>query len=121
MPSGTIIMPSGTIIMPSGTIWPEFLPKLASVAPGAPAAAPAAGSGTQALPGKLGVRTKNGELLDPTGEDLAPRARLPARLRGARSPPLSGPEALPVFGPHAKAPPPDNEYITRYRAFMSVD
>ena len=97
MPSGTIIMPSGTIIMPSGTIWPEFLPKLASVAPGSPAD-PAGGSGTQALPGKLGVRTKNGELLDPTGGDLA---RLPARLRGARSPLPSGPEALPVFGPHA--------------------
>ena len=30
-------MPSGTIIMPSGTIWPEFLPKLASVAPAPPA------------------------------------------------------------------------------------
>ena len=31
-------MPSGTIIMPSGTIWSDFLPKLASVAPGAPGA-----------------------------------------------------------------------------------
>ena len=58
-------MPSGTIIMPSGAIWPEFLSRLASVAPAAPAAA--GGSGTEALPGKLGVRTKNGEILDPTG------------------------------------------------------
>ena len=65
MPSGTIIMPSGAMIMPSGTIWPDFLSKLASVAPAAPAAA--GGSGTEALPGKLGVRTKTGSFMDPGG------------------------------------------------------
>ena len=109
-------MPSGTIIMPSGTIWPEFLPKLASVAPGASGAA--GGSGTEALPGKLGVRTKNGEILDPTGRTSGAPSAPPG------GPPESGPESLPVFGPHAvrrQEAAPDNGYITRYRAFRNVD
>ena len=100
MPSGTIIMPSGTIIMPSGTIWPDSLPKLASVALGAPAAA--GGSGTEALPGKLGVGTKNGEILDPTGRTSGASA--------APGPPHRRVQNHSPFLAHtpcgAKAPPP---------------
>ena len=87
MPSGTIIMPSGTIIMPSGTIWPEFLPKLASVAPGAPPPTPRGAAGRKHYPGNWASGPKTGSASGADGGgDLAPRRRAGRRARGARSP-----------------------------------
>ena len=60
-------MPSGTIIMPSGTIWPDFLPKLASVAPVSPAARGGVMRGSGIGPRRIGLRGRPPG--DPAGRD----------------------------------------------------
>ena len=94
MPSGTIIMPSGTIIMPSGTIWPDFLPKLASVARGCPR-----------RPGRRHARIRD----DRTSQDDRPSAgATPWRSRGAGSPGGADPGAnLASFGKNSGQMVPD--------------